>query len=446
MKKSISILAIVLGGLLPAPANDIVPAGAQAGPILLTGGTIHPVSSAPFEGFVLFEKGKISNLGRAEVKPALQKGTRVVNLAGKHVYPGMIAANTVLGLTEIRAVRATVDMTEPGAINPNVRAEVAVDADSELLPVARSNGVLHALSVPRTRGLIAGTSALMALDGWTWEKMTVRAPVGMHVSWPRFVDPARARNADSKKSMEKSKKESEAERRRLEESFAKARAYLAAKAADEATQKTDLRWEAMAPVLAGEVPIFVHADHLKQITDAVAFANKEGIKMVLVGRGDVWRAADLLKSHDIPVIISGVNELPGRRWENYDTPMRLPLVLHEAGVRFCIAGNGSSMSAAHERNLPYEAARAAAFGLPKEVALKAVTLYPAQILGAGDRLGSLEVGKEATLMITSGDPLEITTAIESAFISGREIDLANKQTKLYDKYREKYRQLGEARR
>jgi imidazolonepropionase-like amidohydrolase len=241
--------------------------------------------------------------------------------------------------------------------------------------------------------------------------------------------------------MEESKKEAARQLRLLEESFAKARAYLAAKKAGDPEQKTDLRWEAMAPVLAGEVPIYVNAYHLKQITAAIAFADEQKVKMVLVGRGDVARAAPLLKAHDIPVIISGVNELPDRRWENYDSPMRVPLVLHEAGVRFCIASNGGSMTAAHERNLPYEAARAAAFGLPKEVALKAVTLYPAQILGVGGRLGSLEAGKDATLMVTSGDPLEITTAIDRAFIGGRQIDLANKQTKLYDKYQEKYRQL-----
>ena len=444
MKTKISFLALLFAGW-SARANDVVPAPEQAAPILLKGGTIHPVSSEPFEGFLLFDKGKITKLGKAGEDPGAPEGTQVVDLAGRHVYPGMIAANTVLGLTEIRAVRASVDMAEPGSINPNARAEVAVDPDSELLPVTRSNGILHALSVPQARGLIAGTSALMALDGWTWEQMTTKAPVGLHISWPRFVDPSRAGTADSQKSLEESKKSAEKQRRLLDESFAKARAYLAAKAAGDPDQKTDLRWEAMAPVLAGEVPIFVRADHLKQITDAVAFAAKEKVKMVLVGRDDVGRAAALLKEHDIPVVVRGVNELPERRWENYDSPMRLPLVLHEAGVRFCIASNGSQMTAAHERNLPYEAARAAAFGLPKDIALKSVTLYPAQVLGVGDRLGSLEVGKDATLMVTSGDPLEITTAIERAFIGGREIDLANKQTKLYDKYKEKYRQLGKGR-
>ena len=164
--------------------------------------------------------------------------------------------------------------------------------------------------------------------------------------------------------------------------------------------------------------------------------------MVLLGRDDVARAAPLLKEHDIPVVVRGVNELPDRRWEDYDAPMRVPLALHEAGVTFCIADNGGSMAAANARNLPYEAARAAAFGLPRDIALKSVTLYPAQVLGVDDRMGSLEVGKDATLIVTSGDPLEITTQVERAWIGGRSVDLANKQTKLYDKYREKYRRLG----
>jgi imidazolonepropionase-like amidohydrolase len=176
----------------------------------------------------------------------------------------------------------------------------------------------------------------------------------------------------------------------------------------------------------------------------VEFAAQQGIRMVLVGGADAWRAAPLLRERGVAVIVSPVNALPGRRWEDYDTAMRNSAVLHREGVKFCIAGTGKTMHAPNERNLPYQAARAAAFGLPKEEALKAVTLYPAQILGVDDRLGSLEVGKDATFIVTSGDPLEITTRIEGAYIDGRPVDLSNKQTRLYKKYREKYRQLKKA--
>lgn len=411
---------------------------------MFTGATIHPVSSAPFEGFLLAVEGRIVKLGKKGEAPLSPKATRVIRLEGKHLYPAMIAANTVLGLTEIRAVRATRDMIEPGPVNSNVRAQVSVNPDSELLPVARSNGVLFALSVPKTHGLIAGRSALMRLDGWTWEQMTVKASVGMHLSWPSVADPETARNAKQKKSMGDSMKESKKRLRMLAEVLEKSRAYDKARAAKESSLKTDLRLEALTAVVRGELPFFVHAQRLPEIIAAVEFCVRQKVRMVLVGGADAWRAAALLKRHSIPVIVSPVNALPGRRWEDYDTAMRNPSVLQREGVGFCIAGPGGTMDAPHERNLPYQAARAASFGLPKAEALKAVTLYPAQILGVADRLGSLEVGKDATFIVTSGDPLEITTSVDAAYIDGRPVDLSNKQTRLYKKYREKYRQLKKA--
>ncbi len=430
-------LALALPNL---PANDSLPGAPQASPVLLRGGTVHPVAGEPFEGFVLFAGGTIIGLGPGD--GAGFEGAddaRVIELEGRHVYPGMIAANSALGLTEIRAVRASLDVAEVGGINPNARAEVAVDPDSELIPVTRSNGVLHALAVPQARGLIGGTSALMALDGWTWEQMAARAPVGMHLRWPAAARPPGVGGADAE-AAKKSREAAAEARRDLRAAFDSARAYLDAKAAGVEGARTDLRWEAMASVFAGEVPLFVHADRLGEIGEAVRFCAERDLAMVLVGGGaDVARAAPLLKRAGVPVIISAVNDLPGRRWEAYDAPMRVPLALHEAGVTFCIAGRGNTFSAANERNLPYEAARAAAFGLPRAEALKAVTLSAAQILGVGERLGSLESGKEATLIVTDGDPLEVTTRVERAFIAGREVDLSNKQTRLYEKYREKYR-------
>ena len=188
------------------------------------------------------------------------------------------------------------------------------------------------------------------------------------------------------------------------------------------------------------MPIYVHINRLFEIQEAIKFAIEQKIKIVIIGGSDAWRAIPLLKKHNVPVIISPVNSLPGRRWEDYDTPMVNPVKLQRAGVRFCITGPGGSMDAPHERNLPYQAARAAAFGLPREEALKSVNLYPAQILGVDDRLGSLEEGKDATFIITSGDPLEVTTKIYDAYIGGRPIDMSNKQTRLYEKYKKKYLQ------
>ena len=428
--------------LAGAFSNDNVPSPEPTGTLVFSGAIIHPVSSESFNGTIFVEGGKIKKIEEAGPNSQIKEhgSLKVINCSGKHIYPGMIASNTVLGLTEIRAVRATRDMIEPGEINPNVRAEVTVNPDSELLPVTRSNGVLHVLSVPQSHGLIAGQSALMKLDGWTWEEMTVKPSVGMHLRWPNVPDPGTALNAKQKKALKEASDKTILQLNRLKESFNRARAYLNAKKAGSLPQKTDLRWESMKGVLSGAVPLFVHVNRLFEIQAAVKFSVEQRVKIVIVGGSDAWRAIPLLKKHDVPVIISPVNSLPGRRWEDYDTAMVNPVKLQRAGVRFCITGRGGSMDAAHERNLPYQAARAAAFGLPKEEALKSVTLYPAQILGVGDRLGSLDVGKDASFIITSGDPLEVTTKIYEAYIEGRPIDMSNKQTRLYEKYKKKYLQ------
>lgn len=438
-KVTIAPLTILLT-ILNLSASDQIPAPKQDHPIALLGGTIHTVSGAALaNGTIVFNDGKITALGTDVTLP---EGTEQIDVQGKHVYPGLIAANTILGLVEINAVRATRDFAEVGDVNPNVRAEVSINPDSELLPVARANGITLALSVP-TSGLIAGTSALIMLDGWTWEDLTLKAPIGLHVRWPAM---GVSRSPFVTKSKKEQLKERDEKLQKIREAFAEARAYLKAKDAE--AQKgvpyhnTDLRWEAMIPVLKKEIPVFVHANDIRQIQAAIDWATEEDIKMVLVGGQDAWRVADLLEEKNIPVVIGGIHRLPMRRWEAYDTPFTLPLKLHEAGVTFCIASQGGSFGAAHERNLPYHAATAAAYGLPKEEALKAVTLYPAQILGVADQVGSLEVGKEATLIVTDGDPLEITTHIEWEFIQGREIDLSSRHTQLYQKYKTKYQRLG----
>jgi imidazolonepropionase-like amidohydrolase len=439
-QKIIITLLTALVTVLNVAASDQIPAPKQDHPIALTGGTIHTVSGATMaNSTILFDAGKITALGTGV---ALPDGTEQINIQGKHVYPGLIAANTMLGLVEISAVRATRDFAEVGDINPNVRAEVSINPDSELLPVARANGITLALSIP-TGGLISGTSALITLDGWTWEDLTMKAPVGLHLYWPamgishsRFVTISK----------EKQIKARDEKLQKIRDAFAEARAYLKAKEAETQTgvpyHNTDLRWEAMIPVFKKEIPVFVHANEIRQIQAAVDWATEEDISMVLVGGQDAWRVADLLKEKNIPVIIGAIHKLPMRRWEPYDTPFTLPLKLYEAGIPFCIATQGGSFGAAHERNLPYQAATAAAYGLPKEEALKAVTLYPAQILGVADRVGSLEVGKDATLIVTDGDPLEITTQVEYEFIQGRKIDLESRHTQLYKKYKTKYDRLG----
>jgi imidazolonepropionase-like amidohydrolase len=321
-------------------------------------------------------------------------------------------------------------------INPNVRAISSLNPDSELIPVARSNGILTANVVPEG-GLISGQSAVIRMDGWTPEELTIRSPAAIHLHWPDLTidrDPrARKSVRDQQRDIDKAVKQ-------IRDSFQAARAYWQARKSEPSGFKSDLRWEALMPVFDGTLPLFVHANTVAQIEAVLAWAKEAQLKIVLVGGHDAWQLAAQLKETDTPVIITLSTALPLRRDDGYDTIFANAAKLHEAGVRFCMATDGRNSSAPHERNLPYEASMAAAFGLPKEEALKAVTLYPAQILGVADQLGSLEVGKAATLFISSGgDPLDFPTHVESAYIDGRLIDIMNRQTRLRDKYRLKYR-------
>ncbi|PZR76925.1 MAG: hypothetical protein DLM73_01175 [Chthoniobacterales bacterium] len=361
-------------------------------------------------------------------------GAEVIDATGKHVYPGLINANTVLGLVEIGAVRATVDVEESGGINPNVRSATSINPDSELIPVARNSGVLTALSVPEG-GLLSGQSAVLRLDGWTPEEMTIRSPAAMHLRWPNLtID----RNPHARKSIKDQQKEIDKAQKQIRDAFQNARAYWQARKNPSPDFKSDLRWDAMMPIFEGKLPLFVHAGTLAQIEAALAWAKEARLKIVLVGGNDAWRVASQLKESDTAVIVGPSTSLPPRRDDAYDSALSNAAKLHEAGVRFCIASNGRGAET-NERNVGYEAALAASLGLPKDEALKAVTLYPAQILGLADRLGSLETGKAATLIVTNGDPLDFPTQVEAAYIDGRKIDLTTRQTRLRDKYREKYK-------
>lgn len=431
-----TVLVLALAAALPLRASDTIPAPRQSRPLLLRGGTVHTVSGADLPATdVLIVAGKITALGP---KLAAPKDAAVVELAGKHVYPGLISAHTAMGLVEMSSVRGTLDVVETGALNPNARAQAAINPDSELIPVSRANGILTALSVPQTAGAgIAGTSTLIRMDGWTYEDLTIRAAVALHLVWPSMAvarDPANPLRA------EEAQRVIDTRIKALRDAFATARAYAKAKAGAPATTDTDLRWQAMLPVVRGELPVFVHANEVKQIESAVAWAKSEKLKITLVGAMDAWRVTDLLKAEDIPVIVSPVIALPLRREDPYDAPYANPAKLHAAGVRFCIANDGSDDWTMRDRDLPYQAAMAAAYGLPAAEALKSVTLYAAQLLGVGAELGSIEPGKRATLLVTDGDPLEITTHIEQAYVDGARLDLSNKQTRLYEKYRKKYEQ------
>ncbi len=420
-------------GVGAANASSIIPAPPQTRAVVLRGGTVHPVSGPEIpNGTVVFENGKITAVAADVPGPA---DAEVIDVTGKHVYPGLISANTVLGLVEIGAVRATVDVAEPGALNPNVRSLTSINPDSELIPVARSNGLLTFVSVPEG-GLISGQSAVVRADGWVPQEMAIRSPAALHVRWPDLtID----RDPRAPKSAEDQQKEMDRAQKTIRDAFEIARSYWHARKAGAADFKSDVRWESMMPVFDGTLPVFVHASTAAQIDAALAWAKQAQLKITIVGGHDAWRVARQLKETDTPVVIARSMALPLRRDDPYDSAFANAARLHEAGVRFCIATAGRESQPAHERSLPFEASMAAAFGLPRDEALKAVTVYPAQILGIADQLGTIEPGKAATLMVTTGDPLDLPTQVEAAFIDGRRIDLSNRHTRLRDKYLERYR-------
>ena len=409
----ISRLPLLAGLLLIAICGALATPVVEAKTWALKGGTIHPVEGEPIAaGTILFDESGILAMGVGVEIPA---DATVVDTSGKQIYPGLIAAHSQIGLIEIPAVRATVDTAEAGRFNPNAAAHKAFNPDSEVIPVTRSNGVLVALVAP-SGGLLSGQASLMRLSGWTWEEMLLEPSVGLVTNWP-------------------SARRSTEGLTELKTLFDQARAYLATRAASPETTPIDLRLEAMKPILDGERPLLVAADGLAEIEAAVAFATWQQVKLVILGGYDAPLCAPLLKEHDVPVIVSSIHRLTRRRNDPYDAPYTLPERLRAAGLSYCIAGDGRFAS--NVRNLPYHAATAVAYGLPADEALKAITLYPAQIFGVDDRVGSLKVGKEATLFVTDGDPLETPTQILDAYVAGKPVELSDRHKELYEKFRQR---------
>ncbi len=431
--KHITSIFIIVSYLL---SSDQIPAPNQDHPILIQGGTIHTISHGILENAdILFVDGKITSVGHNLDIPA---EAEIIDASGQHVFPGLISAGSTLGLQEIGAVRATRDYAEVGAVNPNVRANVSYNPDSELIPITRSNGILLALSVPRS-GLISGTSSLMMLDGWTWEDATLMHPVGLHLFWPSMNIPK------PKPGKQKEKKDKDSRLKsiqKIDDLIQESRAYAQLKVTGSPSFKHDLRLEGMLPMISGEIPVFIHANEVQQIEAAVYWAERQSVKMVLVGGKDSWRVTQLLKDREIPVIYTQTHSTPMRRFEQYDQAFITPSQLYAAGVKFCISNSESPFQTPHIRNLPYHAAKAASYGLSWKEALRSITLSTAEILGVEDQIGSLEASKDATLFIADGDILDVRTQVNMAFIQGRRVDLSDRHKTLYSKYRNKYKQKG----
>jgi imidazolonepropionase-like amidohydrolase len=411
---------------------------------LIRGATIHPVASAEIQnGSVLVRDGKIVGVGRNLAAP---KGTRIVEGKGLHVYPGMIDSATEMGLSEISSIRESVDVGEIGKFDPQLRAEIAINPASEHIPVTRANGISTVIALPMSAGgggggfgrggggsIITGQAALVHLDGWTWEEMEIKKSAGMGMRFPIIPSMGgRFGGGDfpGARTFAESKKDYETELRELKEFFENARRYQKAKAAKERGFQIDLKYEAMLPVLEGTEPLIVMASRERAIRDAVQFADLQKVHVIIADPRELGKMGSELKSRNIPAILGPTLALPLHEDDPYDAAYALPDQFYKAGVKFAFGTFDNEFS----RNLPYQAATAVAFGLPVDEAVKAVTLNAAQIWGVADRIGSIEEGKSADLMVTDGDPLEARTQVKQLYIKGKTVDLDNRQKRLYEKY------------
>lgn len=428
MKKHIALLTFsVLLSTFYCMAQIETPAPAQTKSILLLNGIAHIGNGEVIDNSAIgFKEGKLTLVADArKIKIDFNAYDTIIKIDGKHVYPGFIAPNSTLGLVEIDAVRATRDMDETGEFTPHVRSIIAYNTDSKITTTVRSNGILMGQITPRGN-YVSGTSSIVQFDAWNWEDAVYKEDDGVHLNWQNMY--SRWNGKPNKKYTEKIND--------LKEFFANALAY----SKTEEQEEINLRFEAMRGVFSGEKTLFIHADFVKEITEAIDFAKDfEAKRMVIVGGYDAWRVSDMLKDNKVSVMLRRVHDLPVHEDDDVYLPYKLPKMLFDAGVLFCLENSGD-MEAMGTRNLPFYAGTAASYGLDKEEALKLITLNTAKILGIDNTVGSLEGGKDATLFISTGDALDMkTNNVVAAFIQGRHIDLDNHQKKLYRKYSEKYK-------
>ena len=419
---------------LPLLGQSVIPNNPGKKPTFaIRNATIYPVTSAPIQhGTIVFSRGLITAVGTSV---AIPPDALVIDGTGLSVYPGLIDAGSEVGLVEVGAVPGTVDTSEIGDINPNASAAVAINPHSNLIPVTRVNGVTTVIAEP-SGGIISGQDALINLAGWTPQEMVVKAPVAMHLRFPRLRSGAFDDQPQDEEAAKEAQKNYTTQLDKLRDVLRDAQAYgraAAARAKDGSVKRfdRDLVLEALVPVVEGRVPVVIHADSVRDLRAALKFTAELQLKTILAGAQDVARIIPELKGRNIPVLLGPILDLPNREDDPYDLPFTNAKTLYDNGIPFAIQSTDSH----NARNLPYHAAMCAAFGLPKEVALKAITIFPAEIFGVADRLGSLEVGKMANIIVTDGDPLEIVTNVKRLFIAGEDISLDTNQTLLYQKFK-----------
>jgi len=419
MKNIITTLLLIITATSNAQ-ETVYPAPAQQGTIALTHATIHIGNGNVLQdAMIVFGNGKIMSVGPTE---PIKDNAKIIDCSGKHIYPGLISAATNLGLNEISAVRSTRDEYELGNINPNVRSAIAYNTDSKIINTVRSNGILLVNVIPNG-GIISGASSVMQMDAWNWEDAVYKMDGGIHFRMPFLV-----KFSDSEDPLKESLKNIE----EVRNFFREAKAYF-----DEPKHEhTNLKFEAVKGLFSKTQTFFVHCEMVKEMMIAVEFAKEFGFRTVIVGGSDSWKITDYLKENNIAVIVNQMHSLPNMQDDDVDLPYKLPYLLQQAGVTCCISDQDES---SRYRNLPFNAGVAVGYGLTKEQALQTITLNAAKILGIDNRTGSLETGKDANIVVCTGDILDMKTSnVIYAFIQGRQLNLDDKQKQLYERYKYKY--------
>lgn len=424
------LLLMALFPLVAVSQFNPAPAPKQSKSILIMNAHAHLGNGESVENAVVaFEKGIITLVADARtVRLDLTKFDTVIQASGMHLYPGFIASNSTLGLHEIDAVRAFNDVAETGTFKPSVRSAIAYNTDSEIIPTVRSNGVLLGQITPRG-GVISGMSSVMQFDAWNWEDALIREDDGIHLNWPQVYH----RHYDKGKIAIEKVKSYDQQLTEIRLFFEEARAYAKSK-----MDVTEVRYEALRGIFQGLKTLYVHADDVKAISEALRFKREMQIKhMVIVGGYDSWMVAEDLKRDSVGVMLRRVHDLPMLTGDDIDMTFKLPYILYKSGVLFCLQNEGD-MERMGTRNLPFFAGTAVAHGLPYEEAVKSLTLNAAKMLGVDKQLGSIEVGKDATLFLSKGDALDMqSNDVVHAFINGRALTLTDKHKALYERYKNK---------
>jgi len=431
MKKNIWMILILLAGLATQAQENVYPAKDYKGLLFIKNGTIHVGNGQVIQnGTIKVNNGKIVEVGTNIAIPA--DDAKVVDAKGGQIYPGLILPVTQLGLVEVPSVRSTVDATELGDLNPNTRSIVAYNTDSKVINTLKSNGILMANIVPNG-SLITGSSSLVQLDAWNWEDAAVKMDLGIHFIMPSLiVVPNPFTESPSANAAAETLKRNMDQIESVKLFLREAKAY-----SQETTHKqTNLKFEAVKGLFNKQQKFFVHCDIVKEMLIAIDFAKEFGFDEVIVGGSDSWQIAGLLKANNIAVILSQMHNLPTMADDDVDQPYKAATALQKAGVLFAINDDDGQTRG---RNLAFNAGTAAAYGLTKEEALSAITLNAAKILGVGDRAGSLEAGKDANIVVSEGDILDMRSSVVTmAFVQGRQVDLNDKHKELFERYKYKY--------